>query len=110
MRLAVIHATLCRRFFAEPTSTYQRQYEALRAAFVDDCPQQEAAQRFGYTPNAFRQLIRQFRAGCTAGTPPPFSPNLGADDFPLATIQAPFVQTCRRQPTAKCSHLRRVEG
>lgn len=102
--------TLCRRFFAEPTSTYQRQYEAIRAVFVGDCSQPEAALRFGYTPNAFRQLIRQFRAGCTAGTPPPFSPSLVADDFPLAAIQVPLIQTCRRQPTGKCSHSRRVEG
>jgi helix-turn-helix protein len=102
--------TLCRRFFAEPTSTYQRQYEAIRAVIVNDCPQQEAAQRFGYSPGAFRQLLRQFRAGCTAGTPPPFSPNPDADDFPSATIPAPLVQTFRRQPTAKCSHSRPVEG
>jgi hypothetical protein len=102
--------TLCRRFFAEPASTYQRQYEALRAAFVDDCPQQEAAQRFGYSPDAFRQLIRQFRAGCAAGTPPPFSTSPGADDLPPATIRGPLVQTSRRSPTVGCSHSRPAEG
>jgi hypothetical protein len=96
--------TLCRRFFAEPTSTYQRQYETLRAVFLDGCPQQEAAQRFGYSPGAFRQLIRQFRAGCTAGTPPPFSPNRGADGLLPATIRGRRVHTSRRQRTAACSH------
>lgn len=87
--------TLCRCFFAEPTSTYQRQYEALRAVFLDGCPQHETAQRFGYSPAAFRQLVGRFRAGCVAGTPPPFSPNRVADDFPPAMLRVPLVLISR---------------
>ena len=65
----------CRDFFLRPRCAAQRQYEALHAAFVDGCSQQEAAQRFGYSYDAFRQLIGQFRASCLAGNPPPFSSN-----------------------------------
>ena len=49
------------RFFLEPQSTAQRQYEALRAFFVQDLPSQEVARRFSYSPGAFRVLCCQFR-------------------------------------------------
>jgi hypothetical protein len=63
---------LCRHFFLEPSCTAQRQYEALRAVFVEHCRQKEVAERFGYDYAAFRQLVAQFRAGCANGQPPPF--------------------------------------
>jgi hypothetical protein len=47
--------------FLEPTSPTHRQYEALRAYFVDELPSHEAATRFGYTPGSFRILCHQFR-------------------------------------------------
>jgi len=53
--------TDCRRFFAEPDTARQRQYEALRAYFMEDVPSSEAARRFGYTPGAFRVLCHAFR-------------------------------------------------
>jgi hypothetical protein len=49
------------RFFLEPQSTSQRQYEALRAFFVEQFPSQEVARRFSYSPGAFRVLCCQFR-------------------------------------------------
>jgi len=49
------------RFFLEPASPVHRQYEALRAFFVDQLSSQEAARRFGYTPGSFRVLCSQFR-------------------------------------------------
>src|SRR3954447_10511810 len=52
--------TLARRFL-EPSSSTHRQYEALRAFFVDGLPSVEAATRFGYTPGSFRVLVHQFR-------------------------------------------------
>jgi Helix-turn-helix domain len=64
--------TSCRRFFREPSGPLQRQYEALRAVFLDGLSQKAAASRFGYSYDAFRQLVHQFRQGCAAGTPPPF--------------------------------------
>ncbi len=49
------------RFFLEPQSAVQRQYEALRAFFVEDLPSHEVARRFSYSPGAFRVLCCQFR-------------------------------------------------
>jgi hypothetical protein len=49
------------RVFVEPTSPTHRQYEALRAFFVDRLPSAEVARRFGYTPGSFRVLVHQFR-------------------------------------------------
>lgn len=51
------------RFFLEPLNPLHRQYEALRAYFVEGIPSADAAQRFGYTPGAFRVLCHQFRHG-----------------------------------------------
>ncbi len=48
-------------FFLEPQSAAQRQYEALRAYFVEQLPSQEVARRFSYSPGAFRVLCSQFR-------------------------------------------------
>jgi hypothetical protein len=52
--------TLARRFL-EPSNSAHRQYEALRAFFVEGLPSAEAAARFGYTPGSFRVLVHQFR-------------------------------------------------
>jgi DNA-directed RNA polymerase specialized sigma24 family protein len=65
--------TLCQAFFRQPACPAQRQYEALRAVFVGGLPQSDAAARFGYSPDAFRQLVHRFRQGIAAGTAPPFS-------------------------------------
>jgi hypothetical protein len=48
-------------FFLAPESTLQRQYEALRAYFVDQVGSVEVARRFGYTDGSFRVLCHQFR-------------------------------------------------
>ena len=49
------------RFFLEAEMPLHRQYEALRAYFVDGLPSAEAARKFGYSPGAFRVLCHQFR-------------------------------------------------
>jgi hypothetical protein len=49
------------RRFREPSNSIHRQYEALRASFVDGVLSAEAAARFGYTPGSFRVLVPQFR-------------------------------------------------
>lgn len=48
-------------FFLCPELPTQRQYEALRAFFVEGLPSHEVAKRFGYSPGAFRVLCHQFR-------------------------------------------------
>jgi hypothetical protein len=47
--------------FLQPANATHRQYEALRAFFVDQIPSKEAARRFGYSPGSFRVLVHQFR-------------------------------------------------
>jgi len=49
------------RFFLEPANSTHRQYEALRAYFVDHLPSVKVARRFGYSPGSFRVLTHQFR-------------------------------------------------
>ena len=49
------------RVFVEPTNATHRQYEALRAFFVEGIPSAEVARSFGYTPGSFRVLVHQFR-------------------------------------------------
>ena len=49
------------RRFLEPSNSTHRQYEALRAFFVEGVPSAQAAARFGYTPGSFRVLVHQFR-------------------------------------------------
>lgn len=57
-RNALINPT---SFFLHPSSPRQRQYEALRAYFVDGRPCDDAARAFGYSPGAFRVLCSHFR-------------------------------------------------
>jgi len=74
------------RFFREPKQTFQRQYEALRAVFVDAEPIERVAVRFGYKPSALRSMASRLRADCRRGvTPPFFSPT----DVVVAPGQAP---------------------
>src|ERR1700678_620804 len=51
----------CARRFLEPSNSTHRQYEALRAFFVEGVSSSQAATRFGYTPGSFRVLVHQFR-------------------------------------------------
>jgi hypothetical protein len=65
--------TRCRQFFLEADSTtYHRQYEALRAVFVEGLPQNEVAERYGFTHGSMRQLVHGFRTAMRSGSPPPF--------------------------------------
>lgn len=47
--------------FLEPANATHRQYEALRAYFVEKLSCAEAAEQFGYTPGSFRVLVHKFR-------------------------------------------------
>ena len=49
------------RAFLQPANPTHRQYEALRAFFVEGLPGKEVAKRFGYTDGSFRVLVHQFR-------------------------------------------------
>ena len=52
-------------FFLEAANSTHRQYEALRAYFVDHLPSQQEAQRFGYSQDGYaeaksRHIFRDF--------------------------------------------------
>lgn len=47
--------------FLSPRNTAHRQYEALRAYFVEKLPGPDVASRFGYTLGSLHQLVHQFR-------------------------------------------------
>jgi DNA-directed RNA polymerase specialized sigma24 family protein len=66
--------TRCREFFSQPTNSYQRRYEALRAVFVDGRSAKEVAEQFGFAYSSLRQLVYEFRQHCrnSADTSPFF--------------------------------------
>lgn len=49
------------QFFLAPEKPLHRQYEALRAFFVEGGHSHEVARKFAYTPGAFRVLCHEFR-------------------------------------------------
>jgi hypothetical protein len=51
----------CRSFFLEPSSARQRQYEALRAYFVEGKGSADVARSFGYTKGSFQVMCHHFR-------------------------------------------------
>ena len=71
-----------RNYFLRPSCPGQRQYEALRAVFVEGLSQKDAAQRFGYSYGALRQLVLEFRSAFSGGSAPPFSTNPPEADRP----------------------------
>jgi hypothetical protein len=71
--------SLTSRFFLEPKPTFQRQYEALRAIFVEGEPLDQVAQRFGYKSSALRSMACRFRGDCRRGETPPFFSRTDAD-------------------------------
>jgi hypothetical protein len=69
-----------RQFFLEPEQTFHRQYEALRAVFVEAQPLERVAEQFGYKVSALRSMASRFRTDRRCGATPPFSFRTGADD------------------------------
>jgi hypothetical protein len=51
------------KFFKHPETAGQRQYEALRAYFVDKISGKEVARRYNYTYPAFNSLKQKFKSG-----------------------------------------------
>jgi hypothetical protein len=70
------------QFFLEPKQTFQRQYEALRAVFVDGQPLDQVAQRFGYKRSALKSMACRLRSDYRCGVSPPFFSPTDADGHP----------------------------
>jgi hypothetical protein len=83
-----------RRRFLQPVNAAHRQYEALRAFFVEGLPSQEAARRLGYSPGSFRILVHRFRQDP--------APSIRSVD-PLA-LRTAFLYRVQRQVT-KTGHV-----
>ena len=77
--------------FLEPTNATQRQYEALRAFFVEGIPSAEVARSFGYTPGSFRVLVHQFRQDPRRDffLTPAKGPHSAPRPTPSATVSSP---------------------
>jgi len=76
---AAMDLARCRRFFLDADSaTYHRQYEALRSIFVGGLPQNDVADKYGYTHGSMRQLVHQFRTAMRSDSPPPFFRSRGS--------------------------------
>lgn len=50
-----------KKYFTAPQNPKQRQYEALRAFFVEKLSAQEAAEKFGYSIHRFYSITKSFR-------------------------------------------------
>ena len=61
--------TIEQRAFLDPQNVVHRQYEALRAYFVDKVPSNEVAKKFAYSPGSFRVLCCEFRKNPARLTP-----------------------------------------
>lgn len=66
------HPDAYRDFFLLPTSPRHRQYEILRARFVDRLPVKQIAQRFAVSFYTVQSLIRDFKQGMRQKKPPSF--------------------------------------
>jgi transposase len=84
-----------RRFFLEPQGPKQRQYEALRAYFVENRASKEVARAFGYSASAFAVLCHHFRR---EGDPVFFvTPHKGPQAQPKKSVARDLVVQLRKQ-------------
>ena len=90
--------TACQRFFEEPTQTFHRQYEALRAFFIEGRRLHDIAQQFGYRETSLRSMVCRCRAQVQAGEVPPFLGNRPWGD-PSGSLK-PQNQPSRRRPSS----------
>jgi len=63
---------LIRLFFANPQNTVQKQYEALRAFYVEKWSGEDVAKHFGYTLSSFYSLTRDFKKNLLQDEPAQF--------------------------------------
>lgn len=92
---APLDISACRRFFLEPRHPRQRQYEALRAYFVEGRPPKEVARAFGYSVGSFHVLCHHFRRD----PDPAFftSPRPGPRSQPKKAAARDLIVTLRKQ-------------
>src|SRR5262249_22390731 len=87
-----------RGLFLEPVATYHRQYEALRAFFIEGRRLHDIAQQFGYRETSLRWMVCRFRAKVPAGEVPPFWGNRPWGD--LSGCRTPSPQPSQRRQSS----------
>jgi hypothetical protein len=98
----------CRQFFLDADSaTYHRQYEALRAIFVEGLPQTDVADKYGYTHGSMRQLVHQFRTAIGSDSPPPFFRSRGSGGRRTSMLTARPSRQRPPLPTSEPARSRR---
>jgi len=85
--------------FLEPSTAKHRQYEALRACFVEKQPPSQAAMRFGYSPGTLRVMCSKFRRNPSlAFFFPPADRRLSADKpLPRKVLLCEKIVAMRKQ-------------
>src|SRR5262249_46461058 len=88
-------------FFPAPEQPSPRQYEALRAVFVEGQPLEPVAVRFGYKVSTLQSMVSRFRAERRCGATPPFFARTAADG-PAGhrRAEAAPLRKSRRSPTS----------
>jgi hypothetical protein len=93
--------TRCRQFFLEPAETYHRQYEALRAFFIEGRRLKEIAQQFGYQESSLRTLVCRFRNQVKTHAVHPFLFSRRSGDRRVSPVwKRRSVRRGQRSPTA----------
>src|SRR5664279_77886 len=83
------------KYFLQPEPPKQRQYEALRAFYVEKRPSAEVARAFGYSPGAFRVLCHAF---CHTPQPTFFLTSRPGPRFqPKKSAARELIHTLRKQ-------------
>ena len=92
---APLDLSACRQYFLEPRQPRQRQYEALRAYFVEGRSPPDVARAFGYSVGSFHVLCHHFRRALT----PAFftAPQRGPRAQPKKTAARDLVVALRKQ-------------
>ncbi len=60
------------KFFLHPILPVAKQYEGLRAYFIEECSAKKITLRLGYTLSSFQTLVRDFEANLKEGREPEF--------------------------------------
>ena len=94
--------------FLDPSHSYHRRYEALRAYFVEGLSSTEVSRRFGYTPRSFEVLVARFRKN----TLPPFWRDVrrGRQDRPVREPLRDAILDLRRQGLSVYDIAERLRG
>ena len=59
-------------YFLHPTCATQRQYEALKAFYIEGLSVEEVASKFGFTPSYFKKIRSNFKKKLKQGVNPFF--------------------------------------